>query len=131
MKKIFILITILFILFFSINVEAKHLHLEKYYQKAWCDQNNGQCEYVLSNRTRVDCLTEQYAVEVDFASKWAESIGQSLSYAINTGKKPAVLLIIEDFEKDYHFINLLMSVANKYDITIFIINKNLQWFRLN
>ncbi|MFQ5480639.1 MAG: hypothetical protein ACE5DW_05115 [Thermodesulfobacteriota bacterium] len=43
----------------------------------------------------MDCLTDNYAVEVDFASKWAEAIGQSLYYSARTGKKPGILLIIE------------------------------------
>ena len=37
-----------------------------------------------------------YAVEFDFAEKWAEAVGQALYYALKTGKKPAVVLIMED-----------------------------------
>lgn len=52
-------------------------------------------EYKLEDNTRVDCLTPDYAVEFDFASKWAESIGQSLYYAQKTKRKPAVVLIMQ------------------------------------
>ena len=37
--------------------------------------------------TRCDILTDTHAIEVDFADKWAEAIGQSLKYATQTGKK--------------------------------------------
>ena len=53
-----------------------------------------QVEVVLSDKTRVDCLTDEYAIEFEWAKKWAESIGQSLYYAEMTGKKPAIAIII-------------------------------------
>ncbi len=68
---------------------------EKDYQKAWCSGANTKMEYVLADKTRVDCLTDTHAIEVDFGKKWAESIGQSLFYASMTGKRAGVLLILE------------------------------------
>lgn len=67
---------------------------ESHYRDLWCDDQGGQAEVVLEDRTRVDCLTDEFAVEVDFAYKWAESIGQSRYYAEMTGREPAVLLIV-------------------------------------
>jgi hypothetical protein len=67
---------------------------ERFYQKELCDTLDGVMEYRLEDKTRVDCLTDKYAIEVDFAKKWAESIGQSLFYAQMSGKKPAVGIII-------------------------------------
>ena len=90
--KIFLIIITIFI---ALPVCAKHRHLEKEYQAAWCSAHNGIMEYKLEDSTRVDCLTSDYAVEFDFASKWAESIGQSLYYAQRTKRKPAVVLIME------------------------------------
>jgi len=40
----------------------------------------GVIEYVLQDKTRVDCLTEEHAIEFDFANHWAESIDQALYY---------------------------------------------------
>ncbi|MFH1027609.1 MAG: hypothetical protein V1791_06370 [Pseudomonadota bacterium] len=37
-----------------------------------------------------------YAVEVEYAHKWAEAIGQSLYYSRMTGKKPGVVLIMRE-----------------------------------
>lgn len=73
---------------------------EAYYQTLWCE-GKGKVEYVLEDRTRVDCLTETHAVEVDFAHKWAEAIGQALYYSKMTGKAPAVLLIVGDRDEKY------------------------------
>ena len=97
---------------------AGHIQNEKYYQKIWCRENKGITEYILPDKTRVDCLTKNYAVEFDFASKWAESVGQSLYYAKMTSKKPAIVLIMEsnDDEKYYNRAELL---AKNYNITLF------------
>lgn len=53
------------------------------YVNAYC---NGQVEYQLNDFTRVGYLTQKYAIEFEWAKKWAESIGQSLYYAKMTGK---------------------------------------------
>lgn len=66
------------------------------YVNAYC---KGIIEYQLPDRTRVDCLTDEYAIEYDWAKKWAESIGQALYYSKMTGKKPAVAIIIKNPEE--------------------------------
>ena len=58
-------------------------------------------EVVLSDRTRVDCVTATHAVEVDFGAHWAESIGQSLYYALHTGLRGGVVLIVRPDEYRY------------------------------
>ncbi len=75
-------------------------------------------EVVLVDRTRVDCLTNEYAIEVDFAKKWAESVGQSLYYAKMTGKKPAIALIIEK-QKENRFVRRVRVLTKLYGITLF------------
>lgn len=95
---------------------AAHEHKEKEYQEVWCAKENGTIEYVLDDKTRVDCLTSEYAVEVDFAPKWAESIGQSLYYALKTGKKPGIVLIFEEDGPQY--LERINKVAEKYSIKV-------------
>ncbi|QXD24577.1 hypothetical protein F7C95_01340 [Opitutia bacterium ISCC 51] len=51
---------------------------------------------VLEDRTRCDIVTATHAIEVDFADKWAEAIGQSLNYAMQTGKKAGIVLVLKD-----------------------------------
>jgi hypothetical protein len=74
-------------------------------------------EYRLDDGTRVDCLTDQYAIEFDFGPKWAESIGQALYYAEMTGRQPGVVLILEQ-PGDDRYLNRLRRVADKYNISI-------------
>jgi hypothetical protein len=94
---------------------------EKYYQKIFCKNKGGQIEVVLDDRTRVDCLTSTYAVEVDWAKKWAEGIGQALYYGLQTHKRPAVALIVGT--KDQRYVKRLNIVAKKHNIKVFIIKK--------
>ena len=46
------------------------LAAEKDYQREYC---KGIMEFRLPDRTRVDCLTEDHAIEFDFGKKWAEA----------------------------------------------------------
>lgn len=112
-----------FIVFITLVLQAKHLHKEKIYQEHFCKQFGGITEYRLKDRTRVDCLLDDYAIEVDFAQKWAESIGQSLYYASQTSRKAAVLLIMEDLQKDEKYLYRLKDVSQKHNIDIWIIDK--------
>lgn len=45
--------------------------------------------------TRADLMNDVYAIEVDWAHKWAEGIGQALYYAAVSDRKPAVLLLVK------------------------------------
>lgn len=47
----------------------------------------------LPNGTYVDCVTDDYAIEVDFTNKWAEAIGQSLMYAAELERLPGIILV--------------------------------------
>ncbi len=119
MRIIFILL--IPFLFVACSSTQKKYH-EKHYQTQLCDKLGGEMEVVLNDRTRVDCLTNEYAIEVDFAKKWAESIGQSLYYAHMTGRRPAVGLIVDD-GKDERYLKRLDVIARKYGIEIFVIKK--------
>ena len=110
------ILTLIVFLFLTTPVQAKHLHHEKYYQKLWCN-GKGKTEVVLPDRTRCDCLTATHAVEVDFATKWYEAIGQSLYYGLQTGKRPGILLIIEK-PKDLKYWIRLNSTINHYGLPI-------------
>ncbi len=91
---------------------------ESYYQNQWCTGDFGRKEVVLWDMTRVDCLAKDYAIEFDFAKKWAESIGQSLYYSKLTGKKPAVALILTA-PTDYKYVKRIERLDN--GIKIFLI----------
>lgn len=110
-------------LLLALNLHAKHLKKEKEYQEHFCKQFGGITEYRLKDKTRVDCLLNDYAIEVDFAQKWAESIGQSLYYASQTSRKAAVLLIMEDLQKDEKYLHRLKDVSQKHGIEIWVIDQ--------
>ena len=107
---------ILAMLFMATQAQAK---LEKDYQKETC---NGVIEYRLDDGCRVDCLTDEYAIEYDFANKWAEAVGQALYYAEKTGKKPAIVLILKN-EKQKKHLPKAEVLCKKYGIELGIISQ--------
>ena len=122
MKKTYFILFLL--LFFQIPTLSSHVYLEKDYQKFWCSSHQGQIEYKLPDSSRIDCLTSEYAIEFDFASKWAESVGQSLYYAQCTHKKPAIVLIMENPNKDSRYLKRLETLANAYNIKVWTMGPN-------
>ncbi|MCD6459435.1 hypothetical protein J7L67_02055 [bacterium] len=69
---------------------------ERDYQEQWAREHGAKIEVQLRDGTRVDCLTDTHAIEVDFARKWTEAIGQSMHYSRMTGKRAGIVLIITD-----------------------------------
>ena len=100
---------------------AARLHKEAEYSDVWCQ---GQTEVTNSDGTRVDCLTDRYAVEIDFANKWPEGIGQALHYSLQTGRAPAVALIIEH-SRDWRHYRRAKTAANKAGVTLWPIRADL------
>lgn len=129
MKKV-IFIFILIVLSPCLSFAA-HLYPEKEYQKVWCTLNDGVSEYVLTDKARVDCVTKDYAIEFDFANKWAEAVGQSLYYGVSLGKQSGIVLILENSQRDKKYLNRLLSVAKLYNIKVWIITPEILVNRLN
>ena len=59
---------------------------------------------------RVDISIPNYAIEVDWAPKWAESIGQALYYSLCTKSKPVSLLLIE-YDNAVKFVEVALKIA--------------------
>ena len=89
---------------------AKYLYKESVYQDYWCNKQGGILEYELNDKSRVDCLLPNMAVEFDFARKRDECLGQALRYGAYTNKPPACVLIIEK-KKDH--ICIILKDINK------------------
>lgn len=130
-KTIHFIITFLLmatgIYYFGLNYVPQKLYetkkmkpnqVELYYENEWCTPDFGRKEVILWDMTRVDCMTKDYAIEFDFAKKWAESIGQSLYYAKLTGKAPAVVLILTS-PTDYRYVKRIERLDN--GIKVFLI----------
>ena len=73
---------------------------------------------------RVDLVTEEHAFEIEWANKWKESIGQALWYAVQTTKKPGIILILKDASQYKYFIQLntaldYAGLTDKVDVFLF------------
>lgn len=115
--RYYILMTLGVLLLLCPPAGAKRIHKEKYYQEKWCAEQYGKVEVVLPDRTRCDCLTNNNAIEFDFAHKWPEAIGQSLYYSIQTGKRAGIALILEK-PSDYKYWLRLNTVIEQNDLEI-------------
>lgn len=87
---------------------------EAFYQDHFCERVNGRTEYVLTDLARVDCLTLTHAWEVDFASKWAEGIGQALYYASMTKRMAGLVIIVEDASRDERYLRRIDRTIEHY-----------------
>jgi len=99
------------------GMAAGHLQREQYYQDQWCVEHGGIAEWRLPDNTRCDCLTRTHAIEVDFARKFYEAIGQSLYYSLQTGRRAGIVLILERPADRKYFIRL-NSVIDHFALPI-------------
>jgi opacity protein-like surface antigen len=98
---------------------------ERYYQDRWRNFHGGIVEQRVTGG-RVDWIGEmdgtRYAVEFDFAHKWAEAIGQSLYYSAETGHRAGIVLIKKQPGDDRHVEKLDAVIRAKcLDIQYWVI----------
>ena len=79
-----------------------------------------QVEVRLEDGTRCDLVTKAEAIECDWAKKWAEAIGQSLYYAIELEKKPAIILLVKDHERDQRYVDRCKKVCDRAGIKLYV-----------
>lgn len=103
-------------LLFTCPALAQHKKTEREYVVRYC---HGAREFKLADNTRVDCLTDEYATEFDFAPKWAEALGQSLHYARMTGRLPAIYIIMET--QTERFVGRLTPLCDDLNIKLVLI----------
>lgn len=99
-------------------LSAARLNPESYYQKIAAEALGGEMEVTMPDRSRCDIVTEEYAIEVEKADNWKESIGQALNYAFQSNKKAGIVLIVD---KPADSIRL-MSVIEHYELPITVWN---------
>ncbi len=114
-SKTICLMSTLFINIWFISLAQAKQQNESWYQQVWCDSHGGKSEFRLNDYTRIDCLTTKYAIEMDFAHKWHEAVGQALHYARKTGLNPGIVLVLKK-PGDHFYITEL--------------NKTLEYFQL-
>jgi hypothetical protein len=78
------------------NAATAETKSEAHWQRQYCA--GMEIEKKLITGGRIDCFNDEFAIEVDWANKWAESVGQSLYYAGATNRKPGIILLSEQSE---------------------------------
>ena len=115
--KIKFLLPLVTFLLMSTGLGAARLNPEAHYQEIAAKKYNGQTEVTMPDGTRCDIVTETHAIEVDFADKWAEAIGQSLNYSFQLNKKAGILLILEESDDERHLIRV-ECIIKHFKLTI-------------
>ena len=98
---------------------------EKHYQSLFAVAVKGKTEVIMGDKTRCDVVTDTHAIEVEFAQKWTEGLGQALWYSFQTNKKAGIVLIIEK-KKDERFLIKLRSLIKHRkikDVKVWTISK--------
>ena len=111
------ILLLFFIILIPANCQAKYLYKEAVYQDCWCNKHGGILEYELNDKSRVDCLLPDMAVEFDFAKKRDECLGQALRYSAYT-KKPAACCLIIEKKKDYKYYYQLRYTVQKKELDV-------------
>lgn len=91
------------------------------YVDRWCEDAGGAAEYRLPDRTRVDCLLDDYAIEFDWTAKWGECIGQAAFYGEMTKKKSVCILIRRTKQQSrafYRFARRAKTAARRADVIV-------------
>lgn len=81
---------------------------------------NAATEVVQWDLSRIDMITATHAIEVDWSRKWPEAVGQSLYYSILTAKKPGIVLLVRNMEKERRHVLRCQSVCAKHDIKLWV-----------
>lgn len=104
---------------------AESTQIKKWHEADFVDAHcTGEIEFVLADRTRVDCLTDTHAIEYDWGKKWAESLGQALFYSAMTGKKAGIVLIVNPRSKDRYLKRLNKAISdNNLDVDVWTIKQ--------
>ena len=86
----------------------------------------------MSDGTRCDLVTKTHAIEVDFARKWAEAIGQSLNYGLITGKSGGIVLIIEK-DGDGRHVERVKNIIRTYKLPLdlFVVRLDASFSKVN
>lgn len=114
--------TLLLLLTLIPNSASRETEWSKYLSESPAHVDfNGLPEYTLFDKSRVDILTKTHAIEVEWAPKWKEAVGQSLYYAALTEQKPGIILLCKKTPEDRLAYLRLMVIANKYQISVWII----------
>lgn len=72
---------------------------------------------------RVDILTNDYAIEVDYVRNYRDGIRQALQYAGETNKKPGIALIIDGPGDSFEILVQAKTLSNKEHLKLWLVNE--------
>ena len=94
---------------------------ERELSKKLCDHLGGEAEARSPEGQRADCVTDEYAIEVEYSQKWKDGIGQSLTYGMLFERKPKIILVCIEGKKleacEKH-LERLDAVVRTYNLPI-------------
>jgi hypothetical protein len=70
--------------------------------------------------TWCDLLTRTHAIEVEWAAKHYEAVGQAIHYGNQTGRRPGVILLVKDPAKEWRFIMRCAYSCGSRDIGFWV-----------
>lgn len=97
--------------------EPKPTYRETHYQAIAAKVLKGKTEVNLGDGRRCDIVTDEYAIEVDWKSKWSEAVGQSLDYGFLADKKCGIVLIVDSREDTKEALRI-NSICRHYELPI-------------
>ncbi len=103
MQKIKPLIVWIYFIFIAVSLNGQHYEAD--YIELMSKEMGGRTEVSVPSG-RVDIVTTAYAIEVEFANKWKEAIGQSLWYGLQTNKEPGIVLIKKTSDQNKYVLQL-------------------------
>ena len=116
--------TILATTLLLVSFSAQAIENEDHYNRLFCEEMQGEAEYILEDLSRVDCLTDTHAFEADWADglKVYEAIGQALYYASETGRLPGILLLIrkDTYEKHVRKVERVIEMYPDLKIKLMV-----------
>jgi hypothetical protein len=63
---------------------------------------------------QIPSCSATHAIEFDFGDHWSEAVGQSAYYALQTGKKAGIVLILETMKDRKYWIRLNTTIEYFY-----------------
>lgn len=98
----------------DLSKKPKKKH-EAYYIAKLAKELGGK-EEVKVDGGRADIVTDNFAIEVEWASKWKSAIGQALWYGLETNRDAKIILLIKDIDKEYKYYTMLNSALRRGEI---------------
>ena len=99
------------LLYFLLLTQVLPAQTEADYARALATHLGGVTEVPVTGG-RVDILTADHAIEVDWAPKWKESIGQALWYGLQKNTRAGIILLSKGPGDRKYFIQLNSALAH-------------------